>query len=338
MLTVRQYEGKSYRMFAEWLFEAYYLRIFLQLSHIPHYTTLQKFSSRINGTLLEKIISSFILLLTNIRKIFTGIDSTGFKITHASQYYTERTGLRRKYVKLSLGADVLQQIICTIKIRRAPTRHDNIDFRPIITRTSGILPLSVVTGDKGYDSEDNHVLVREELYAFSVIPARYEHVPIWRTHGKYRKQMKRGYSKLLYNQRNKDETIISVIKRLFGEHITSRLVRTQNRELSFRCIAYNTHRLTNLTIITWFLQSRLEYKYRTRRVCHQDKQNGKTITEYRTPDRKETDLVFAVYQDNKTPNPDFIYDGLGNSFAKTLRYSSLLFSKCLTRLCSFILF
>ena len=256
LLTVRQYEGKSYRMFAEWLVEAYYLRMFLQLSHIPHYTTLQKFSSRINGTLLEKIISSFILLLSNIRKIFTGIDSTGFKITHASQYYTERTETRRKYAKLSIGADVLQQIICTIKIRRAPpTRHDNIDFRPIITRTSEILPLSVVTGDKGYDSEENHVLVRELLHAFSVIPARYEHVPIWRTHGKYRKQMKRGYSKLLYNQRNKDETIISVIKRLFGEHITSRLVRTQNRELSFRCIAYNTHRLTNLTVITWFLQS-----------------------------------------------------------------------------------
>ena len=162
---------------------------------------------------------------------------------------------------LSIGADVLlQQIICTIKIRRAlPTRHDNIDFRPIITtRTSEILPLSVVTADKGYDSsEDNHLLVREDLHAFSsVIPARYEHVPIWRTHGKYRKQMKRGYSKLLYNQRNKDETIISVIKRLFGEHITSRLARTQNRELSFRCIAYNTHRLANLTIITWFQQSR----------------------------------------------------------------------------------
>jgi hypothetical protein len=56
--------------------------------------------------------------------------------------------------------------------------------------------------------------------------------------------MKRGYSKLLYNQRNKSETIVSVIKRLFGEHITSRLVRTQNREISFRCIAYNTHLIT----------------------------------------------------------------------------------------------
>jgi hypothetical protein len=48
-----------------------------------------------------------------------------------------------------------------------------------------VLPLSVVVvADRAYDSEDNHLLVRAELYAFSVIPARYEHVPIWRAHGK----------------------------------------------------------------------------------------------------------------------------------------------------------
>jgi hypothetical protein len=248
LLVIRQYEGKSYRMFSEWLVEAYYLRIFLQLSHIPHFTTLQKFTERINGTLLEKIISSFVIL-TKIGQLFVGIDSSGFKATHASQYYTERVKLRRKYIKLSLAADVLQQIICTIKIRRAPTRHDSVDFRPLITKISELVPLSVVTADKGYDSEDNHVLVRDVLHALSIIPARYEHVPIRKTHGRYRKQMKRGYSKLLYNQRNKNETIVSVIKRLFGEHITSRLVKTQNRELSFRCIAYKIHRLTNLIII-----------------------------------------------------------------------------------------
>jgi hypothetical protein len=58
---------------------------------------------------------------------------------------------------------LLQQIICTIKIRRAPTRHDNIDFKPVLTRIAEILPLSIVTADNGYDSEDNHLLVREEL-------------------------------------------------------------------------------------------------------------------------------------------------------------------------------
>jgi hypothetical protein len=227
LLTVRQYEGKSYRMFVDWLVEAYYLRLFLQLSRIPHFTTLQKFADRINSTLLGKIISSFIIL-TGTRHIFAGIDSTGFKVTHASEYYTERANLRRrKYAKLSIGADVLQQIICNIRIRRAPTRHDNIDFKPIVKRIANIIPLSVVTADKAYDSEDNHLLVREELGAFSVIPARHKDVPIWNTYGKYRKQMKLGYPKILYNQRNKDETIISVIKRLFGEHLMSRLIRTQ---------------------------------------------------------------------------------------------------------------
>ena len=164
----------------------------------------------------------------------------------------------KKYAKLSIGADVLQQIICFIKIRRAPARHDNIDFKPIVTKILNIKSLSVVVvGDKAYDSEDNHVLVREKLHGFSIMPTRYENVPIWKTKGRYRKEMKRGYNnKMLYNQRNKDETIVSVIKRLFGEHITSTLVRMQNRELTFRCIAYNAHRMVNLLVIVrCFLQS-----------------------------------------------------------------------------------
>jgi hypothetical protein len=156
---------------------------------------------------------------------------------------------------------LLQQVImCTIKIRRAPpARHDNVvDFKPtIVSKTSKkIKPLSVVAAvvaDKGYDSEEeNHALVRDKLHAYSsIIPPRYQDVPIWKkTHGKYRKEMKRGYLKPLYNQRNKDdETIFSVIKRLFGEHVTSRRIRTQNRELTFMCIAYNMHRVTNLLLL-----------------------------------------------------------------------------------------
>ena len=249
LLVLRQYENKSYRMFVEWLIEAYYLRMFLQLSHIPHYTTLQKFAARINGTILAKIISSFILLLNHIHRLFIGIDSSGFKITNASQYYTDKVKIRKKYLKLSVSADMLFQLICIIKIRRAPTKHDIIDFPPLAIKASEILPISITVADKGYDSEDNHVLVREYVHALSIIPPRYQSVPLWRTYGRYRKQMKRGYSRILYNQRNKDETIISVIKRLFGEHIKSRLVRTQNRELSFRCVAYNMHRLTKLVIM-----------------------------------------------------------------------------------------
>src|SRR6476646_5533184 len=161
-----------------WLVETHYLRMFLQLSSIlPHYTTLQKLAARINGTILAKIIIASFIILTGTRHIFAGIDSTGFKLTQASEYYTERAKLRRrKYTKLSIGADLLQQIICNIKIRRAPTRHDNIDFKPVITKTSEILPLSIVVGDRGYDSEENHIMVREKLGSFSVIPTRNEDI------------------------------------------------------------------------------------------------------------------------------------------------------------------
>lgn len=60
--------------------------------------------------------------------------------------------------------------------------------------------MSVVVADKGYDSEeDNHVLVRENYHALSIIPTRYKDVPIWRTtSGKYRKQMKHRFSNILY--------------------------------------------------------------------------------------------------------------------------------------------
>jgi len=71
------------------------------------------------------------------------------------------------------------------------------------------------------------------------------------------------------------------------------------------------------------LKSWLSYKYRKRRVCYKgdeknNQNNTKTITEYRIPSRTENDLIFAVYQNTKTPNPNLIYNNIAASFAKTL--------------------
>ena len=144
-------------MFVEWLIEAYYLRTSIHTIvtySALYYSSEQKFAATISGTVLGRIISSFTLLLSNIRRLFIGIiDSSGFKLSNASQYYTDKVNLHKKYLKLSTGVEVLCQIVCSIKISRAPTRHDTIDFQPIVERTSEILPLSVVVADRGYDSE-----------------------------------------------------------------------------------------------------------------------------------------------------------------------------------------
>ena len=66
LLVIRQYEGKSYRMFIDWLVEVYYLRIDLRLSYMPHYTTLQKFAARINGTILAKKDNFLVYIVTEL--------------------------------------------------------------------------------------------------------------------------------------------------------------------------------------------------------------------------------------------------------------------------------
>ena len=49
------------------------------------------------------MLHKLFIILTKIGQLFVGIDSSGFKATHASRYDTERAKLRRrKYIKLSL--------------------------------------------------------------------------------------------------------------------------------------------------------------------------------------------------------------------------------------------
>ena len=80
----------------------------LDLDKIPHFTTLQKFISRIPSSL-------FNLLLSRILKMFyphgenvsiTAIDATGFTSFYASHYYSRRTGkLQRSFLNTSISVD-----------------------------------------------------------------------------------------------------------------------------------------------------------------------------------------------------------------------------------------
>jgi integrase len=64
-------------------------------------------------------------------------------------------------------------------------------------------------------------------------------------------------------------------------------------------------------LTTW-----IDYKYRARRVSYYD--NAKSVTEIRTPQKNNDDLLFAVYQSASGPNPNNIYVDLRTSFSNTL--------------------
>jgi hypothetical protein len=113
----------------------------------PHHTTIQKAAIRLTYGILIRILESFVLQ-SRIRKMFVGIiDSTGLSHGQASYYYTKRVKLRRKFIKISICADMKRQIICSIKIRHH-RRHDSVDFVPLLERaTTCLVPVETVVAD-----------------------------------------------------------------------------------------------------------------------------------------------------------------------------------------------
>jgi integrase len=61
----------------------------------------------------------------------------------------------------------------------------------------------------------------------------------------------------------------------------------------------------------------IDYKYRKRRICSIDKETGKSITEYRTPEKKQNELIFSKNRTDN-PKPEILYKNLAEIFEKTL--------------------
>ncbi|MFW6172367.1 MAG: IS5 family transposase [Elusimicrobiota bacterium] len=244
LLALKEYEDKSYRHFEDWLKVSDKIVDFLDLPEIPHFTTLNKFMNRIGTNVVQSIIGLF----SDEEMVDLAIDSTGMRLEHGSYYYTKRLkqlGVERtqtnKHLKLSIGVDPESQFIVSSKLRRDPP-SDHVDFDLLLKKASSWSDLQTVIADKGYDSERNHRIARETFNCGSIIPPRNQDVPVHRTKGWHRKKMKRDFDKEKYNQRNKVETVNSVIKRVMNDSIKSRKVKTQNREMEFKMLAYNAHR------------------------------------------------------------------------------------------------
>lgn len=88
-VLLMKYEGKTYRDIADLLVE--FADYFKFENSIPHFTILQKFFLRIPANILE-------FLFTKMYELFAGdtanvaIDSTGYRLHHASQHYEHRIG------------------------------------------------------------------------------------------------------------------------------------------------------------------------------------------------------------------------------------------------------
>lgn len=244
LLSFKQLFDKSYRFVIEQLALMTPLLQVLGISDVPHFTTLQKASQRFRGTLIERVIASFVSS-TKSQSVRYGIDSTGFQATRCSAYYTtvikkqkkHRRRIRR-HIKLSTVVDLDHQLPATFKIRRGPA-SDHKDSGKIMLKTRSVKPAKSIDGDKGYDSEKNRQIVIEKLHAEDRIKIKNKDVPIHRTKGQYRKARKRKIIRA--NYRSLCETYHSY-KRVVGSTVRAIKVKSQNQEVRFKILTISTLR------------------------------------------------------------------------------------------------
>jgi len=224
----------------------------LSLSEIPHFTTIQKFCKRISmklvASVFNKVVKSFMGLLGNI----TVIDSTGFSVNYHSFYYDNDFGkrVRKKYVKVTILVDDKSQIIVSYSVGEI---HDSKEFNKTLENMDReiISKFNIIIGDKGYDSEENHIIAKKHGL-LAILPARNEDVPIHRTKGENRKRMKRHLPEE-YKRRSIVETVHSVIKRKSGSFVRSRIPEVAEREIALKIIAYNIRRVIVLNYSIFIL-------------------------------------------------------------------------------------
>ena len=215
------------------------IKSMLDLNHLPHFTTIQKFVRRFGEAKIERLIRS---LIKNHRESILAVDASGFSSDYASRYYTFRIKgetFAKHYVKNSICIDVFGQKIVSAIVSIGP-KNDTRDFIPVLEK-SPTRPV-VVVADKGYDSEANHKFVNS-LRSVSMIPIK-SNVH----HGLYRKKMQKRFSELIYHKRCLVETVFSVMKRKFGGSVYARSDEMRIKEVCWINFVYNLHRQVVISI------------------------------------------------------------------------------------------
>jgi len=151
---------------------------------------------------------------------------------------------------MSAGSYMKSQLICAVVVQHHSISHDIKHFPKLFSKILDVISMWIMVLDKGYDAEPTHRIIRNKN-VISMIPTINKSSLISRTQCRWRKIMRREFDETLYHQRNKTETIFSVIKRRFDSEIKSHNDTMKTKELLYRVLAYNCHRMC---LISYLLQ------------------------------------------------------------------------------------
>jgi hypothetical protein len=253
-LLIKEFLQLDYRG-TQWLLQEWSdLRRILELTRVPHFTTLCAAAKRLLGKPKADAILDAVLDHCRHAKILqkrsrqVAIDSTGLESRHVSTYFTRRcqrhgAHYKSRYPKLSAVCDTSNHLILGVVIDRGP-KPDPVEAEPTLREALNHQRFSTLLGDAGYESEGFHALCRDELGIRSIIPTTDRGRPRLDgrprpVRGRYRKLMQQRFPKRAYGQRWQIETVFSMLKRNMGAALRARTYHSQNREIRLRVLTHN---------------------------------------------------------------------------------------------------
>lgn len=241
------YLDLSYRDLEEWLLASSEVRAVFGLEAVPHSSSLCRTFQRLRLAELEQLHAQLLAQL-NLETALVAVDASGFRPTRASQHYLSRCGrLMRDYVKGFYAVATEQQYIVAWRYARGPSGSDAPYWACLRRRVTRFLkPVNrlvswVLVADKGFDGP--------QLRPHDLVPPRQGQHPVRRADRRERLTFTRQ-ARLdgILGQRWIVETVFSVMKRKSGDALRSATAARQRRELAWKALVYNLHRLPSLPV------------------------------------------------------------------------------------------
>ena len=230
------------------------LQRLLGLTKVPDHATLHRAAQRFFGKrtadrMIDQCVKAMLRRRTADR---VALDASGFVAQHASRYFVKRSRSTRsalqnkasefityrRFPKLAIAVDGATHLILAVHTGRGPS-PDITHLEPLLVDAWKRLTPRAVLADAGYDAEWAHELIRHDIGARSLIPAKIGRPTDAKPTGYYRRLMAERLHLSNYGQRWQVETVFSMIKRRLGETLAARSYHAQRRAMMQKAVMHN---------------------------------------------------------------------------------------------------
>lgn len=248
ILCLMRFEEWTFREAEVRLNEHSELRRALGLERTPDYTTLHCFMKRLAAGALARVLEEAVRRMPPAKPggMTVAVDATGLAPGAVSVFFVNRVRDRgnglpwRRWAKWVVVVDVQRRMILAQTAKYGPT-NDSATLRPLVGAAACAGEIEFVLADAEFDSELNHIYVRDQIGAAAVIPAK-RGKKGWRKQG-MRAEMERNFPAGLYALRNAVESVFSCVKRKLSSRAPGRSLATQMLQTLLLGAAYNIYRL-----------------------------------------------------------------------------------------------